>query len=516
MELWKKDRAGDCGSNNRIDFLGYRGASYPSLVDSLQEMLLRNIRNFSHSHVFLALSIFFWLSPASAHGQTSAGIIPRNLTLAEAERLLLQRNLAVVASRYQIEASRAARLIASYKPNPVLTVGAEQIPFYSPLRGSVPRFFATDSNAGANPVYTFRIDKITERGAKRELRSAQADFQLKATEAQMLDAIRTQLFQLRQAFASAMLARENLRLAEATQQQYEQTERLTEVKATNGDVAGVELYRIRAGRLQYEQTVLQARTSYAQAASDVLNLLGARVEQVRPPKSMARLSGGETSAGARVENVSQTSGGQPFSGSLSAAPLEIVGTFDDGPVFQNLAELREIALAERPDVIAARNTLEAAGRGSLLAQAQRARDVDIAYEYQRVGDDHSAGVVVQIPLFVYNNYQAAITQASAQRRAAEALLRQAELQAVTDVEKAYRAYQSARRVLELYNRQNLVQVEKLRNISTYSYKEGAVSLFELLDAQRTYNQALTSYNQVRSDYQMSLWQLEQAIGRPLR
>src|SRR5262249_55491886 len=212
------------------------------------------------------LFIFSWFSASLlAIGPDDANVIPRKLTLAEAETLLLQRNLAVTASRYQVEASRAARLIAGYKPNPVLTVGAEQIPFYSPLKNSVPRFFSTDSNAGANPVYTFRIDKITERGGKRELRSAQADFQLKATEAQMLDAIRTQLFQLRQAFATALLARENLRLAETTAQQYEHTERLTEVKVTNGDVPGVELYRIRAGRLQYEQTVLQARTSYTQA-----------------------------------------------------------------------------------------------------------------------------------------------------------------------------------------------------------------------------------------------------------
>jgi cobalt-zinc-cadmium efflux system outer membrane protein len=306
-------------------------------------------------------------------------------------------------------------------------------------------------------------------------------------------------------------------LAESTQEQYEHTERLTEVKVTNGDVPGVELYRIRAGRLQYEQTVLQARTSYEHAASDVLNLLGARVEQVTPPPSaMAQVSGREPGSGARVENVSQIRGGQQLSESLRSAPLEVVGTFDEVPVLQNLAELREIALAERPDVIAARNTLGAAERGSLLARAQRTRDVDVAYEYQRVGDDSSAGVVVQIPLFVYNNYQAAITQANAQRRAAEALLRQAELQAVTDVEKAYQAYQSSRRLLDLYNSQNLAQVEKLRNISSYSYKEGAVSLFELLDAQRTYNQALTAYNQARTDYQISLWQLEQAIGRTLR
>jgi cobalt-zinc-cadmium efflux system outer membrane protein len=58
-------------------------------------------------------------------------------------------------------------------------------------------------------------------------------------------------------------------------------------------------------------------------------------------------------------------------------------------------------------------------------------------------------------------------------------------------------------------------VEKLRDISAYSYKEGATSLFELLDAQRSYNLARSAYNQARADYQNSLWQLEQAVGQPL-
>ena len=38
-----------------------------------------------------------------------------------------------------------------------------------------------------------------------------------------------------------------------------------------------------------------------------------------------------------------------------------------------------------------------------------------------------------------------------------------------------------------------------------------MNLFELLDAQRTYNQVLTAYSQARADYPISLWQLEQAI-----
>jgi outer membrane protein TolC len=41
-------------------------------------------------------------------------------------------------------------------------------------------------------------------------------------------------------------------------------------------------------------------------------------------------------------------------------------------------------------------------------------------------------------------------------------------------------------------------------------------LLEVLDAQRAYNAAMTSYNQTRSDYQMTLWDLERATGRSLR
>src|SRR6266853_496773 len=171
------------------------------------------------------LGILITLVPAE-----SQSALPRRLTLVQAENLLIERNLTVLAARYQIDASRADRLIASYKPNPVLTIGAEQLPFYSPIRGSFPRLLSTNPDAGANPVYTLRVDKIWERGGKRELRTSVADEQIKVSEAQMLDAVRTQMFQLRRAFTVATLARANLRLAQTSEQQYAQTQALTQVK----------------------------------------------------------------------------------------------------------------------------------------------------------------------------------------------------------------------------------------------------------------------------------------------
>ena len=87
---------------------------------------------------------------------------------------------------------------------------------------------------------------------------------------------------------------------------------------------------------------------------------------------------------------------------------------------------------------------------------------------------------------------------------------------MTDVEKAYLAYQSARRILNIYSSSTIERAGRLKTIAAISYREGATSLLELLDAQRAYNQTISLYNQARADYQAALWQLEQAVGRPLR
>jgi cobalt-zinc-cadmium efflux system outer membrane protein len=439
--------------------------------------------------------------------------VPHRLTLAQAETILIDRNLPVAASRYQVEASRAARLIAAYKPNPVLTLGMEEIPFASPVAGSVPRFFSSSTDAASNPVFTLRIDKIVERGGKREARIGQADHQVKAAEAQMLDSIRVQLFQLRQAFTAATLARENLLFAEAAEKQYEQTNALTQIKVENGDLPGVEGYRARSGLLQYQQTVLQTRTAYDLACLDVLNLLGATASDVEPAAATAAA---QTPDGAgRIERVSSGDSEQAAD-SFRNALLEITGALDDRPLTKGLSELREDALLNRPDVAVARENFEASKLALKGAEAQRARDIDLGFEYQRVGQDHTAGVLLSFPIFAYNNQRSAAVQARALQDAAEKQLRQVEHQALTDVEKAYQAYLAARRTLELYRSENLAPVEKLREIATFGYREGASSLFELLDAQRTYNHEMAAYNQARSDYQLSLWQIEQAVGTPLR
>jgi cobalt-zinc-cadmium efflux system outer membrane protein len=277
-------------------------------------------------------------------------------------------------------------------------------------------------------VYTFLFAKVIERGGKREFRTRQAEAQVAAVKAQILDTYRLQLLQLRQAFGAAILARVNVTLADQTLQEYLQTEKLTETRVQAGDAPQVDLYRIRSGKLPYQQALLQAESGYRQACLDVLNLLNSRRDEVVLQPGAA---------------------GTP--GEPAGAVLDLAGDFSDRTPLLLLDELKRASLEERPDVEAARRTRDAAQFGTRLAQAQRKRDISIGTEYQRAGDDSALGVIASFPLFLYNNQKAGIAQARALERAGELQVRLTELQAVTDVEKAWERFQAAQRALKVYS-----------------------------------------------------------------
>lgn len=397
--------------------------------------------------------------------------LPKELTLPQAEELLLRKNLIVLAGQQQAEVAAAMRRVAALKPNPTLQFGAEQFAVASPVPNRVSRPWATNPDAGANPVTTIQYSRTIERGGKRELRTQQAGSMLDAAKAQAVDAFRQQLLLLRQAFTSALLARENLRWASDADTKYAETERLMEARFRSGDVAGVDLERVRLAHLPFQQAVLDARSAYAQAARDIANLLG------------------------------------------STPPLDVAGSLDEPPSAGDLHEMRAEALRNRPDLLAARHFATASQHGLLLAQAARTRDLTTALEYQRVGADNSVGVVVSFPLFVYNNQQAAIDQAVAQQRLSATQSRLLELQVLTDVDKAFQAADAARNTLQLYSGEALQRATHIRDIVNYSFLRGEAGLLDLLDAQRSATQVFQGYNQARAAYLNALWSLDSAVGR---
>src|SRR5262249_61091069 len=104
------------------------------------------------------------------------------------------------------------------------------------------------------------------------------------------------------------------------------------------------------------------------------------------------------------------------------------------------------------------------------------------------------------------------TQQDPQSRPRWSLPHKANRQPTTAGPRGYAAYVAARQSMALYSGENLIQVQRVQDITTFSFQQGGASLFELLEIQRNTQQAFVAYNQTRANYQLSLWQLEQAVG----
>src|SRR2546422_4126252 len=377
--------------------------------------------------------------------------VPRQVTLETAEQLFVQHNLAVIAARSGVDSARAQRLIAAVRPNPTLTLGAEGFDLRAPGR-----HLFSNSESASNRLYTVRIDQVFERGNKRSLRTEAAEFQVQAAEAQVLDTIRTQLLQLRQAFYTAVLARENVRVANENLDLTNDTERLIKTRVSAGDAPEWDLIKFQANKVQFQRELATARLAYQQAVRDVLTLLGS---------PLAPVGGAATISSA------------PGVALLAEASLDVVGELRLAPmtISMSLEELRQAALAQRPDVTAAQKAVDAAQRNLDLARAQRHRDLDVALEYQRNGADNTVGATVSFPLFLSHKFEGQINQGLAQVQQANVMLDQARLQAITDVDKAYQAYQSSQQVLQVYTTETLARAEESFRIAGVTYRRGAAS-----------------------------------------
>jgi outer membrane protein TolC len=135
-----------------------------------------------------------------------------------------------------------------------MTRGAEAFDLKAPGRN-----LFSNSDSAANRTYTFRLDQVFERGNKRSLRTEAAKFQVQAAEAQVLDTIRTQLLQLRQAFYTAVLASENVRVANENLDLTNDTERLIKTRVSAGDTPEWDLIKFQASKVQFQRDLAAAQ-----------------------------------------------------------------------------------------------------------------------------------------------------------------------------------------------------------------------------------------------------------------
>jgi len=161
--------------------------------------------------------------------------------------------------------------------------------------------------------------------------------------------------------------------------------------------------------------------------------------------------------------------------------------------------MEQKALAARPDYHAAHLGVAVADANVKLAYANGTADPTLEADYNRNGNDNSAGFSLGIPLRLFDRNQGNketakyLAQAS---RFTELALRN---QVVADVDQAWIGYTNAKLLSDRYNGHYLDEAKDVLDISKFSYEHGGLALIDYLDALResraVTSDALNSYAQ---------------------
>jgi outer membrane protein, heavy metal efflux system len=394
---------------------------------------------------------------------------PDRVNIDEAVQEALERNLGLLAERYNVSIAETRMITARLRPNPVLSLGLD----YQDVLGT-----GFNVKNGAGPAEgNVRTDFVIERGGKRERRIEVAQNAREVAQLQLMNTVRTLVMDVESAFVDVQLAKENLSLARDNLRAFQEIVDINSARVRAGDLATVELLRSRVAALAFQNAVRQAE-------------LRLRIARTRLQRLMGR------------QLVSET--------------FDISGDLRRDPSTVGLPELQQQAMRLRPDLNALQREQARTLADLRLQIAQGKVDFTVGTEYHRqygYVQGNSMGFFFSAPLPVFNRNQGEIERARREQQQIQARIRALEADIQTEVENAYQQYVTARDLLESIERDMLAQARDVRQITEYSYKRGEASLVELLDAQRAFNDTVQSYNEARAEFARNLYLIDAVAGR---
>jgi cobalt-zinc-cadmium efflux system outer membrane protein len=174
------------------------------------------------------------------------------------------------------------------------------------------------------------------------------------------------------------------------------------------------------------------------------------------------------------------------------------------------------ALLQRADYAATELSIQQKQTDVQSAEALKIPDITLGAQYQHnttavIPDSFGLGVSVSVPL--WHQYQGEVNKAVADKRAAFVARQQLGVQIKTQVSIALAQVKQKQLVLKRFDDTLLTKAKQVSNASSLAYRQGAISLLELLDAERNYRNTLLEYNQAGFDLTSAWLDLMYAIGQ---
>lgn len=396
--------------------------------------------------IIFAVSCILLLACAgyAQNPQSSPAYVP--ITMQQAVDLARLKNPALLSAQQSLLSVKAQEIQAGVRANPNLVFTGSNV---------------TLDAQSANPYfYSAGVSRLFERGEKRRWRLDTARSTTAQTDAQYHAQEQQTILSVRQAFTNFVIAKAAKKLADDNLNDFKHELDIGRERLKAGDLAKLDFERLDLQLAQFESDESNAITNAQQASVQLQTLLG-----YDKPRT----------------------------------DFDVVGDVVPPVVTGTMGEMEQKALAARPDYHAAHLGVAVADANVKLANANGAADPTLEADYNRNGNDNSAGFSLSVPLRLFDRNQGNketakyVAQAS---RFTELALRN---QVVADVDQAWIGYTNAKTLSDRYNGHYLDEAKDVLDISKFSYDHGGLALIDYLDALRqsraVTSDALNSYAQ---------------------
>lgn len=417
------------------------------------------INHFKHLIFLIFLS---WIAienvaiAATSEEETNENL--SELTITKAEQLFAKNNREILAAKRNVEGAEADSISLGQKPNPTLSINATNLKL-------------TQSNGSGGLLdktidTVVRVDQLIERGNKREIRMAAAKEAISASQNDLQDTTRQQLFALRSAYYDVEAAQEKLKIQQDNVALYAKTLNAANLRLSAGDIASADVSRIHVDALRAENDLRQAQADLEKAQTFLAYFIGKekQARQIKVSESWPEI--------------------QPQSSSESIESL----------------------IAQRPDVQAAEARIRLSDQGRNLAQSLKTRDITVGMQYEHFPQDskNTIGGGISIPLFTNYEFQGEIARSEVNYTAALESREQIQAQAIGEIEKARADLEATTDRVNRFNTVILNEAEKSANAAEFAYQHGAMGVLDLLDARRTLRSLQLEAATAKADYAKSL------------
>lgn len=394
----------------------------------------------------------------------------KTVTLQDCESQFLKNNLFLLASQYNIDASKALTIQAKIWDNPSLTA---ELNAYNPERN---QYF----DIGKQGQKAFGIEQLIYLGGKKrnEIKLAQTNEQL--AELQFNDLLRTLKLQLRKSFFTVYYNKKSL---ETTDNQLAHIEDLINsysIQVQKGNIPLRDLVRLQSLYLNFKNERMEVVNENIEEQANLKLLLNS------------------------AENVTPEVSKEEFNKYLVTIPFDLKLFQDD-------------AIANRPDYLAKQKDIEANEINVKWQKALAVPDITVGANYdQRSGAfNREANLTLGIPLPLWNKNKGNIKYAKTILEQSKVEKQNFDLQLQTEITSAWNKWDESRKNYVVIKPTVNSDFEAVYNGILTNFQKRNISLLEFTDFMESYNQASIQVNELKKKVVLSGEELNSTINKDL-